>query len=161
MSTSLARAPWQVVLAASSLLVVGVTYVVSSLLEIARFGDRLALESYLSDFQAVSGFEAGSVSEVHEWMSLAALVFGVVAAVFIILAILLWQGAARPGVRVVATITILIALIGSFAPLLAGSDGTNVVAEEAIRVQVFIHFFAFIATALLWMPSMRTWIKEH
>jgi hypothetical protein len=35
------------------------------------------------------------------------------------------------------------------------------VAEEAIRVQVFIHFFAFIATALLWMPSMRTWINER
>ena len=161
MSTSLARAPWQVVLAASSLLVVGVTYVVSSLLEIARFGDRLALETYLGEFQAVTGFEAGSVSEVHEWMSLAALVFGVVAAVFMILAVLLWQGVARPGVRVVATITILIALIGSFAPLLAGSDSANVVAEEAIRVQVFVHFFAFITTALLWMPSMRTWIKER
>lgn len=161
MSTSLARAPWQVVLAASSLLVVGVTYAVSSLLEIARFGDRLALDSYLDEFQAISGFGAESVSEVHEWMSLAALVFGVVAAVFVILAVLLWQGVARPGVRVAATITILIALLGSFAPLFAGGSGGNVVAEEAIRVQVFIHAFAFISCALLWMPSVRTWIRER
>lgn len=161
MATSLARAPWQVVLAASTLVVLGVAYAVSSLLEIARFGDRLAIENYLSEFQAISGFEAQSASQVHEWMSLAALVFGVVAAALIVLAVLLWQGVARPGVRVVATITVLIAFIGSLIPLFAGGSGGNVVAEEAIRVQVFIHGFTFIACLLLWMPSTRTWVKER
>ena len=161
MSSSLARAPWQVVLAASSLVVLGVSYAISSLLEIARFGDRLAIGNYLTEFQAISGFEAESASQVHEWMSLAALVFGVVAAVLIVLAVLLWQGVARPGVRVVATITVLIALIGSLIPLVAGASGGNAVAEEAIRVQAFIHAFTFIACVLLWMPSARTWIRER
>ena len=39
--------------------------------------DHSMLSTNLSEFQAVSGFGAQSVSEVHEWMSLAALLLAV------------------------------------------------------------------------------------
>ena len=160
MSNSLARSPWQVVLASGALIVLGVTYATSALIEISRSGDRLGIDAYLSEYQAISGFEAESAAVVHEWMTLAAVVFSAVSAVFIILGILLWQGVARPGVRITATITTLIAFVGAFIPWAAAASGENAVAQEAILVQLVIHGAAFIAVLLLWMPAVRSWAKE-
>lgn len=162
MSSSIARSPWQVVLASAALVVLGVAYATSALVAIAQTGDRLGITEALAEHQAIPGFDnASSPQALLEWFTLSATVFGVLAAVFIVMGVLLWQGAARPGVRLTAAITTLIALVGSIMPLMAGTEGDNAVAHESLAVQAGIHALAFIAILLLWAPSARSWFAER
>ncbi len=106
-----------------------------------------------------TGIERAS-AELHEWLGLSATVFGVVAAVLFLLGILLWQGVARPGVRITATITTVISLIGAFIPLSSGLGATNAVVVEALLVTILVNLAAVIACLFLWMPAVRGWINE-
>ena len=112
--SSIAKAPWQVAFSACSAIVAGIAYASNSLLQISHAGDFTSIDTRISEYQAVSGLESASSVDVHEWMAFATSVFAVVATVFILLGILLWQGALRPGVRLTLTITALIAFIGSW-----------------------------------------------
>ena len=57
MSSSLARSPWQVVLASSTTIVLAVSYSIFALLMISQAGDRVGAGAHLSQFQAVASFD--------------------------------------------------------------------------------------------------------
>ena len=152
--------PWQVLMAGAGLIVLGVTYTVYSLLMVSQSGDRMGLDAHLAEYGAIRGFEAESALAVQDWLDLAAIVFGIVATVVILLGIGLWKGTARPGLRITATITTLIAFIGSWTPLLSGSGEMDAVPEESLMVIVAVHAVVFVLCLLLWMPSMKTWVNE-
>jgi len=152
--------PWQVLMAGAGLVVLGVTYAVYSLLMVSQSGDRQGIDAHLSEFGAIKGFEAESGLAVQDWLDLAAIVFGIVASVVILLGIGLLRGTARPGLRIGATITTLIAFIGSWIPLMSGSGEGDAVPEESLMVIVAVHAVVLILCLLLWMPSMKTWIRE-
>jgi hypothetical protein len=158
--SAIAKAPWQVAFAACTAIVVGVSYAVSALLDIANAGDRGAIDERLAEYQALAGLGSASVSEVHEWMALAATVFAVVSAVFLLLGILLWQGALRPGVRLTLTITSLIAFAGTFAPLAEGLNQVSAVREETLIFLMVVHAVSVVGALLLWSPSVKRWITE-
>ena len=103
MSRSFARSPWQVVLASAAIIVLAVDYLMFALLHVAQYGDRTGVDAYLSEYQPIPSMGIGSSAELHEWLGLSATVFGVVAAVLFLLGMMLWQGVARPGVRITAT----------------------------------------------------------
>ena len=161
MSSSLARSPWQVVLASSTTIVLAVSYSIFALLMISQAGDRVGADAHLSQFQAVASFdEIGSGADIHEWFALAATVFGVVATALFLLGVLLWQGVARPGVRLIATITTVISFVGALVPLLSGLGAENAVPVESLLVIVFVNLVAAIGCLLLWAPAVRVWIQE-
>jgi hypothetical protein len=157
--SSIAKAPWQVAFAACSAIVAGIAYASSSLIQIAYSGDFAAIDPRMSEYQGVSGLESASNVEVHEWMALATSVFAVVAAVFILLGILLWQGALRPGVRLTLTITTLIAFIGSFIPLLSGGT-SSAIQEDTVLFMVVVQAVALVGALLLWSHPVKAWIAE-
>lgn len=152
--------PWQVLMAGAGLLVLGVTYAVYSLLMVAQSGDRQGIDAHLAEFGAIRGFEAESALAVQDWLDLAAIVFGIVASVLILLGIGLLRGTARPGLRIGATITMIIAFIGSWLPLMSGSGEADAVPEESLMVIVAVHAVVLVLCLLLWMPSMKSWIRE-
>jgi hypothetical protein len=158
--SSIAKAPWQVGFAACTTIVVGVAYAVGALRHIAYAGDRGAIDERLDEYQAVATLGSSSAAEIYEWMALAASVFAVVAAVFVLLGILLWQGALRPGVRLTLTITALIAFAGTFFPLVEGFGEPSAVAEELLVFLLIVHAFALVGALLLWSPSVKGWINE-
>ena len=159
--STLAKAPWQVAFAATTAIVVGVAYGVSALLDIVYSGDRLAVDARLDEYQSVAGLEAASADEIHEWMALSATVFAVVAAVFIILGVLLWQGVGRPGVRLTFTIAALVATVGSLVPLFLGTAKANAVTEDTVVFLLVVHVFALVGALLLWAKSVRGWVLEQ
>ena len=158
--TALAKAPWQAVFAASSSLILGVSYGVSALLRVAYSGDRMAIETRLPEYQGVSGLESASAVEIHEWLALSATVFAVVAALFVVLGVLVWQGVGRPGVRLTLTISALVAFIGSLVPLFMGMSGANAVTEDTVVFLLVVHGFALVGALLLWGRGARAWINE-
>ena len=152
--------PWQVLMAGAGLIVLGVTYAVYSLLMVAQSGDRQGIDAHLDEYGAIQGFEAESGLAVQEWLDLSAIVFGIVATVVLLLGIGLWKGTARPGIRITATITTLVAFIGSWMPLLTGGGGVHAVPEDSLKVIIALHAVVLVLCLLLWMPSMKSWIKE-
>jgi len=92
-------------------------------------------------------------------MALATSVFAAVAAVFILLGILLWQGALRPGVRLTLTITALIAFIGSFIPLLSEGSG-SAIQEDTVLFMIVVQGAALVGALLLWSRPVKGWIAE-
>ena len=157
--SSIAKAPWQVAFSACAAIVAGIAYASSALIQISYSGDFAAIDTRLSEYQAVSGLESASSVDVHEWMALATSVFAVVAAVFILLGILLWQGALRPGVRLTLTITALIAFVGSFIPLLSEGTG-SAVQEDAVLFMIVVQGAALVGALLLWTRPVKGWIAE-
>ena len=156
--SAIAKAPWQVAFAACTSIVVGVSYAVSALLNIAYAGNRGALDGRLAEYQGIEGLESASAVQVHEWMALAASVFAVVATVFLLLGLLLWQGALRPGVRLTFTITVLVSFVGSFVPLLLSLQDQDAVTEAAHVFLIGVQAFAVVGALLLWSPSVRSWV---
>jgi len=157
--SSIAKAPWQVAFSACSAIVAGIAYAASSLIQIAYSGDFAAIDPRLGEYHAVSGLESASSVDVHEWMALATSVFAVVAAVFILLGILLWQGALRPGVRLTLTITALVAFIGSFIPLLSAGTA-SAIQEDTVLFMIVVQGAALLGALLLWTRPVKTWIAE-
>jgi hypothetical protein len=160
-SSSSKENPWQVLMAGAGLLVLGVTYAVYSLLMVAQSGDRQGIDAHLAEYGAIRGFEAESGLAVQGWLDLAAIVFGIVASVLILLGIGLLRGTARPGLRIGATITMIIAFIGSWIPLMSGRGEIDAVPEESLMVIVAVHAVVLVLCLLLWMPSMKAWINER
>ena len=157
--SSIAKAPWQVAFSACSAIVAGIAYASNSLLQISHAGDFASIDARISEYQAVSGLESASSVEVHEWMAFATSVFAVVATVFILLGILLWQGALRPGVRLTLTITAVIAFIGSFIPLLSEGAG-SAIQEDTVLFMVLVQGAALVGALLLWSRPVKAWIAE-
>ena len=157
--SSIAKAPWQVAFSACSAIVAGIAYASNSLLQISHAGDFASIDARISEYQAVSGLESASSVEVHEWMAFATSVFAVVATVFILLGILLWQGALRPGVRLTLTITALIAFIGSVIPLLSEGTG-SAIQEDSVLFMVVVQGAALVGALLLWSHPVKAWIAE-
>ncbi|NQW72688.1 MAG: hypothetical protein HQ453_08150 [Actinobacteria bacterium] len=157
--SSITKAPWQVAFAACSAIVVGIAYASSALLHIAYSGDFAGIDSRISEYQSVSGFESASSVDVHEWLALSTSIFTVVAAVFVLLGILLWQGALRPGVRLTLTITTLIAFIGTFIPLLSGGASSSI-QEDTVLFMVVVQAVALVGALLLWSRPVKGWIAE-
>lgn len=58
--SSIAKAPWQVAFSACSAIVVGMGFASSSLLQISYSGDFAAIDTRISEYQAVSGLESAS-----------------------------------------------------------------------------------------------------
>ncbi len=160
-SSSSKENPWQVLMAGAGLLMLGVTYAVYSLLMVAQSGDRQGIDAHLAEYGAIRGFEAESGLAVQGWLDLAAIVFGIVASVLILLGIGLLRGTARPGLRIGATITMIIAFIGSWIPLMSGRGEIDAVPEESLMVIVAVHAVVLVLCLLLWMPSMKAWINAR
>jgi hypothetical protein len=160
-SSSSKENPWQVLMAGAGLLVLGVAYGVYALLMVAQSADRQGIDAHLAEYGAIRGFEAESGLAVQGWLDLAAIVFGIVASVLILLGIGLWKGTARPGIRITATITTIIALIGSWLPLMSGRGEIDAVPEESLLVMMALHAVVVVLCLLLWMPSMKAWINER
>ncbi len=160
-SSSSKENPWQVLMAGAGLLVLGVAYGVYALLMVAQSADRQGIDAHLAEYGAIRGFEAESGLAVQGWLDLAAIVFGIVASVLILLGIGLLRGTARPGLRIGATITMIIAFIGSWIPLMSGRGEIDAVPEESLMVIVAVHAVVVVLCLLLWMPSMKAWINER
>jgi hypothetical protein len=157
--SSIAKAPWHVVFSACSAIVAGTSYDSSTSVQIAYSGNYAAIDTRISEYQAVAGLESASSVEVHEWMALAASVFAVVASVLIPLGILLWQGALRPGVRLTLTITALSAFIGFFIPLLSAGTA-SAIQEDTVLFMVVVQGAALVGALLSWSRPVKGWIAE-
>lgn len=158
MSNQVSRGPWQVGLAACAVFVSAAEYLTYALLRInsVSMGD---IGLRMDEYQKTTTFAGMSANQIVEWQELAATVFGVVGVATLLMGILLWIGWMRPGVRITATITLLVSAAGSVAPL-AGSIAGGFANTSAL-VGAFIQTLALVCVLLLWTPTATTWIKQE
>ena len=155
-----ASMPWQVGVAGSTLTLLSVHCAISGAELLLPIGDSLGIAQSLTDYQARGGALAeATVVTVIQYIGVAAQILWLIAAIFAILAVALWRGVLRPGVRVTASafswIFLLVAIRAVFVDL-PGNDAST--AHDLISAVLALA--AAIGCGLLWFGSASKWVRS-
>ena len=155
-----ASMPWQVGVAGTTLILLSVHCAISGMELLLPIADSLGIAQSLPDYQARGGaYAEATVVTVIQNIGVAAQILWLIAATFAILAVALWRGVLRPGVRVTAStfswIFLLVAIRAVFVDL-PGNDAST--AHDLISTVLALA--AAIGCALLWFGSAGRWVRS-
>jgi hypothetical protein len=117
-------------------------------------------QANLADWQSIfDGLAKATPEDVYEWLLMSAYIFNIVGVVLLLLGILIWRGVSRHGVRLTATITLLISWLGAlrqeFYPD-GGGPGSGVAANALIFTSVTA---GLIGVITLWFGGGARWAR--
>ena len=163
MATSVAEnktMPWQPVFAGSALFAVAGIHFLTALTFLADLSDWQGIKATLPDWQSISErLAAATAEEIYEWLMLSVYVFGTLAVVFLVLGILMWRGQCRQGVRMTATIFVVISWLGALRLLMATDGGGTGTGQGANALFFLSLTVALVAVITLWISAGARWVR--
>ena len=155
-----ASVPWQVGIAGGTVLLLSVHCAISGVELLLPIADRVGIAEGLGDYQARGGgFAEATVVSIVQWHGLAAQILSLLAAIFAILAVAIWRGTLRPGVRVTATAFTWIFLLVSIRAVFVDVPGTDASMAHDI-LSFVVALAASIGCAMLWFGAGGRWVRS-
>ena len=154
-----AAMPWQVGVAGAALTLLSVHCAISGMELLLPIGDRLGIAEGLPDYQARGGAYAdATVVSIIQYLGFAAQILWLLAAIFAILAVALWRGVLRSGVRVTASAFSWIFLLVAIRALFVDQPGNDASTAHDM-ISALVALAAAIGCALLWFGSASRWAR--
>ena len=153
---------WQPLFAASAIFVVAAVHLMTALTFLFSMGDWQGLKTNVADWQSIfDGLANATPEEVYEWLLSSAYIFTIVGVVLLLLGILIWRGVSRHGVRLTATITLVISWLGALRMELSpdgGGAGSGIAANALIFASVTA---GLIGVITLWFGGGARGVRAH
>ena len=156
--SAIRKAPWQVGLAVGATFVASSGYLVAALGHFFYTADGDLEAARIAEVAHIDGGHAKTMADVALFDNHIAQVFSLVGVVLLILGIFLWNGAYRPGVRLILTITLAVSFFGGLIPLMLSLDQASGMSAAQVAQGEIEQLVALIAVSLLWFGAGRRWV---